>query len=104
VAVSVPKFQPILKNSCRTVGAGVEVTSPQFYSAGHTGDLRTALFYLALKYPKARMLGLGFSLGASVVTRYLGEEGANSKLASGCVLACVRIIPPCLSHEINQNI
>lgn len=75
------------------IGAGVEITSPQFYSAGHTEDLRTALFYLSLKYPKARKLGLGFSLGAGVVTRYLGEEGFNSKLASGCALACVGFLP-----------
>ncbi|KAF8504043.1 AB-hydrolase YheT [Hysterangium stoloniferum] len=68
--------------------AGVELTSAQMYSAGYTDDLRTALFYLSMKYPRARFVGLGFSLGANVITRYLGEEGTNSKLISGCVLGC----------------
>ncbi|KIJ23614.1 hypothetical protein M422DRAFT_39537, partial [Sphaerobolus stellatus SS14] len=68
--------------------AGVEITSPQFYSAGHTDDLRTAMVYISSKFPKARKIGMGFSLGASVVTRYMGEEGENCKFASGCALAC----------------
>ncbi|GJJ09411.1 hypothetical protein Clacol_003633 [Clathrus columnatus] len=70
------------------IGADVPATSPQLYSAGHTDDLRTALLYLSLCYPNAKLIGLAFSLGANVMTRYLGEEGQNSKLASGCVLAC----------------
>lgn len=72
------------------LGANVPVTTAQLYSAGHTEDLRSALLYLSVRYPSATLLGLGFSLGANVMTRYLGEEGPKSKLTSGCVLACVR--------------
>lgn len=68
--------------------AGVPVTSPQFYSAGHTDDLRSALVYISSTFPKAPLHGLGFSLGANVLTRYLGEEGEMSRLRSGIVLAC----------------
>ncbi|KAG8960904.1 hypothetical protein FRC03_006023 [Tulasnella sp. 419] len=68
--------------------AGVPLTSPQFYSAGYTDDIRTALLYLSTKYPKAPLLGIGFSLGAGVLTRYLGEEGERSRLKAGVVLAC----------------
>ncbi|KAJ7905470.1 Alpha/Beta hydrolase protein [Mycena olivaceomarginata] len=68
--------------------AGVPVTSPQFYSAGHTGDIRQALVYISQLYPRAPLLGLGFSLGANVLTRYLAEEGEQSRLKSGCALAC----------------
>ncbi len=46
--------------------------------------------YITQQFPDAPLLGLGFSLGANVLTRYLGEEGINSKIHSGCVLACVR--------------
>jgi hypothetical protein len=73
-------------------GAGVELTTTQFYSAGYTDDFRRALLYLSIRYPRAKLLGIGFSLGANVMTRYLGEEGVNSKLASGCALACVRAL------------
>ncbi|KAJ7452448.1 Alpha/Beta hydrolase protein [Mycena galericulata] len=68
--------------------AGVPVTSPQLYSAGHTGDIRLALAYISQRYPQAPLLGLGFSLGANVLTRYLAEEGEQSRLISGCALAC----------------
>ena len=71
-------------------GAGVPVTSPLLYSAGHTDDTRQALMYIAQKYPHAPLLGIGFSLGANVITRYLAEEGANSRLRAACILACVR--------------
>lgn len=74
------------------LGAGVEITSTQFYSGGYTDDLRRALLYLSNKYPRAKLLGVGFSLGANVMTRYLGEEGENSRLVSGCALACVRAL------------
>lgn len=45
--------------------------------------------HIAQLYPNAPLLGLGFSLGANVVTRYLGEEGDLSRLHAACVLACV---------------
>lgn len=70
-------------------GAGVPITSPQLYSAGHTDDLRTALMYIAQRFSGAPLLGLGFSLGANVMTRYIAEEGDHSRLHSSCALACV---------------
>ncbi|TFK42604.1 Alpha/Beta hydrolase protein [Crucibulum laeve] len=68
--------------------AGVPITSPLLYSAGHTDDTRQALMYVARQYPNAPLLGLGFSLGSNVLTRYLAEEGAHSRLHSACALAC----------------
>ncbi|KAJ6609264.1 Alpha/Beta hydrolase protein [Mycena sp. CBHHK59/15] len=68
--------------------SGVPITSPKFYTAGHTDDLRQALMYLSHKYPRAPLLGLGFSIGANIIARYLAGEGSNSLLSSGCVLGC----------------
>lgn len=59
------------------------------YSAGHTDDIRVAVMYIARKYPRARLLGIGFSLGANILIRYLAEEGEHSRLVAGCGLACV---------------
>jgi uncharacterized protein len=69
--------------------AGTPITSPQLYSAGHTEDIQQAVWYIRNLYPKAPLVGLGFSLGANVLTRYLAEEGENARLASGCLLSCV---------------
>ncbi|KAH7889715.1 AB-hydrolase YheT [Phlebopus sp. FC_14] len=68
--------------------AGVPITSPQLYSAGHTDDLRQAMYYISRIYPDAPLLGLSFSLGANVMTRYVAEEGKRCRLKSACVLAC----------------
>ncbi|KAJ3480947.1 hypothetical protein NLI96_g8005 [Meripilus lineatus] len=69
-------------------GAGVPLTSPQMYSAGFTDDIRVALMWISKMYPHAPLLGVGFSLGANVLTRYLAQEGDQSRLAAGCVLGC----------------
>lgn len=91
-------------------GANVPVTSPQvslcpvliaqdrykrffkFYSGAPTDDLRCGLLYISHKYPNAPLVGLGFSLGANILTRYLGEEGDRSRLDAGLALACVRTL------------
>ncbi|THU85085.1 hypothetical protein K435DRAFT_686298 [Dendrothele bispora CBS 962.96] len=68
--------------------AGVPMTSKQLYSAGYTDDLRVALMYIVKRYPNAPLFGMGFSLGANVLVRYLAEEGERSRLLSGCALGC----------------
>ncbi|THU90460.1 AB-hydrolase YheT, partial [Dendrothele bispora CBS 962.96] len=74
--------------------AGVPITSQQLYSAGYTDDLRIALIaeplvmYISHQYPNAPLLGLGFSLGANIMVRYLAEEGEKSRLSAVCSLAC----------------
>ncbi|KAF9053936.1 AB-hydrolase YheT [Hymenopellis radicata] len=68
--------------------AGTPMTAQQLYSAGWTEDLRQALMYIAHRYPNAPLHGLGFSLGANVIVRYVGEEKEQSRLSSACALAC----------------
>ncbi|KAI0273609.1 Alpha/Beta hydrolase protein [Gloeopeniophorella convolvens] len=68
--------------------AGVPLTSPQLYSSSHTDDLRQALLYISKLWPKSPLLGVGFSLGANVLTRYVAEEGESCRLISACALSC----------------
>ena len=72
------------------IGAGgnVPLRTPQI-SAGSPDDLRSSLLYLASLYPNAPIYAVGFSLGASVLTKYLGQEGSHSRIKAGCVIACV---------------
>lgn len=65
------------------------VTSPQLYSALHTDDIRVAVMFITKMYPRARLIGVGFSLGANVLTRYVAQEGPNCRLAAGCALGSV---------------
>ncbi|KAH7882559.1 AB-hydrolase YheT [Phlebopus sp. FC_14] len=68
--------------------AGVQITSPQLYNGGHTDDFRQAMFYISKQFPDAPLLGLSFSLGANLMTRYVAEEGEQCLLKSVCALAC----------------
>lgn len=87
--VDVRQYSPDDCISLLLLGAGVPITSPRFYSAGHTDDTRNALLYITHLYPKAPLLALGFSLGSNVITRYLGEEKENARFHAACALACV---------------
>ncbi|KAJ7650145.1 Alpha/Beta hydrolase protein [Roridomyces roridus] len=68
--------------------SGVPITSPKFYTAAQTDDLRQALMFISSLYPDAPLLGLGFSIGGNVMMRYLAEEGPRSRLSSACILGC----------------
>ena len=65
------------------------VTSPQLYSALHTDDIRVAVMYISKLYPRAPLIGVGFSLGANVLTRYIAQEGSSCRLVAGCALGSV---------------
>ncbi|KAK1352514.1 hypothetical protein POM88_053211 [Heracleum sosnowskyi] len=70
------------------------------YNAGKTKDVRDNVNYLVDKYPMAPIFLVGTSIGANIVGKYLGEEGANSPVA-GVVVICA----PCdlLVGIINLN-
>lgn len=66
--------------------AQTPLTSPHLYCSGSTLDVHTAVMFLADLFPAAPMLGVGFSLGAALMTRYLGEQGARCRLRAAVVL------------------
>lgn len=63
------------------------LTTPQFYSASFTGDVRAVVDELAGRWPDASLFAVGWSLGANILTNFLGEEGKACKL-SGAVAMC----------------
>jgi len=65
----------------------VPLRTPQL-SAGSADDLRCALLFIRKLYPDAPCFAVGFSLGATVLTKYLGEEREASGIQAGCVVAC----------------
>ncbi|KAJ9528889.1 hypothetical protein QJQ45_000448 [Haematococcus lacustris] len=56
------------------------VTSPQYYSASFTGDLREVVAHVQQRHPDSLLLAAGWSLGANILVRYLGEEGNATPL------------------------
>ncbi|KAL3936886.1 MAG: hypothetical protein SGBAC_007885 [Bacillariaceae sp.] len=64
---------------------GIEMTTPRGYNAAYTGDLRNLVYHVSARLSKDVPLFLvGNSLGAAILTKYLGEEGL-----SGTLPACV---------------
>jgi predicted alpha/beta-fold hydrolase len=62
---------------------------PRFYHSGETGDLDHAVRRLADERPGRALVAAGFSLGANVVAKYLGERGAElpRELRAGAVVS-----------------
>jgi predicted alpha/beta-fold hydrolase len=52
----------------------------RFYHAGDTDDVAHVLGLLAGRFPGAPLAAIGFSLGANMLLKYLGERGAASRL------------------------
>ena len=74
----------------------------RFYHAGETGDLAFVLDTLAARYPAAPLGGVGFSLGANVLLKYLGERGDASRIRAAAAIS----IPFDLnsgSEKLNQS-
>ncbi|KHN46491.1 Embryogenesis-associated protein EMB8 [Glycine soja] len=63
------------------------VTTPQFYSASFLGDMREVVSHVTGRYPNANVYAIGWSLGANILVRYLGQESHNCPL-SGAVSLC----------------
>ncbi|KAG0488587.1 hypothetical protein HPP92_007398 [Vanilla planifolia] len=63
------------------------VTTPKFYSASFTDDLYEVVEHVSTCYPKSKIYAIGWSLGANILVRYLGEESHNCPL-SGAVSLC----------------
>lgn len=62
------------------------LTTPQFYSASYTGDIRHVVDTLGERYPDAPLFAIGWSLGANILTNFLGEEGSKAKLKGAAAL------------------
>ncbi|HET7232222.1 MAG TPA: alpha/beta fold hydrolase [Longimicrobium sp.] len=60
---------------------------PRFYHAGDTGDVAFVLELLAARYPGVALGGVGFSLGANVLLKYLGERGDASRVRAAAAIS-----------------
>lgn len=63
------------------------VTTPQFYSASFLGDMSEVVALVNHRYPEANLYAVGWSLGANILVRYLGQESHSCAL-SGAVSMC----------------
>ncbi|QPC74144.1 hypothetical protein HYE68_004896 [Fusarium pseudograminearum] len=78
-----------------------KITSGVLYNARATWDIRQTVKWLQKKFPNRPLFGLGFSLGANMLTNYCGEEGPNCVLKGAVV--CSNPFNLDVSSKILQN-
>ena len=57
--------------------SGTEVKTPQLYAGSYTGDVELSIRHIQKRDPTAVLIGVGFSLGSNVITKYSGQKGKN---------------------------
>ncbi|KAJ6069015.1 alpha/beta fold family hydrolase, partial [Penicillium canescens] len=60
--------------------AQTEVTSEYLYNARSTWDVRQTICLLRSLFPNRPLFGVGFSIGANILAKYLAEEGSTCLL------------------------
>ncbi|TID20296.1 alpha/beta fold family hydrolase [Venturia nashicola] len=64
-----------------------KITSGVLYNARATWDVRQVVLWAKEKWPNRKLFGIGFSLGANILTNYLGEEGSACPLDAALVVS-----------------
>jgi len=82
-------------------GAGKELNRlPRAYHSGDTADLNFAVNVLAQREPGTKKAIVGVSLGGNVLLKWLGEQGAQSKICT-CVAISVPFVLNKLADKMN---
>ncbi|KAJ2704181.1 hypothetical protein FB645_003485 [Coemansia sp. IMI 203386] len=68
--------------------AKTPITSPRPYDSGFTEDFRTAVAHVRELNPNSKLVGIGFSMGANILTKYVGEEGTMCMLSCAVSVCC----------------
>ena len=72
---------------------------PRIHTYGGTGDLSAMMDYLREKYPSMKYIGVGFSLGANILLKYLGERPERQAYFLGAQSWCQGYdLSICLPH------
>ncbi|KAJ2610653.1 hypothetical protein H4S08_003518 [Coemansia sp. RSA 1365] len=65
------------------------LTTPRILSGDYTGDLKETIAHIQNISPKASIGAIGFSIGANILAKYLGEQGKESNLAAAITIGCL---------------
>ena len=95
-------YSYILGSAC---GERINPEVPRIHTYGGTGDLSAMVDYLRDKYPGKKFVGVGFSLGANILLKYLGERPERQTYFLGAQSWCqgydVNICVPYMNRYLN---
>jgi len=66
----------------------VTITSPRIFNCGNTGDYHLMVAEILKRFPTTKVLCVGFSMGANLVTKYLGEKYSRSQQIIAGISVC----------------
>jgi len=67
--------------------SNTKITTSVLYNARATWDVRQTVRWLRKTFPNRPLFGCGFSLGANIITNYIGEEGSDCVFKAAVVLS-----------------
>jgi len=70
----------------RGVG-GQPLLSPRLGASDSWQDLPTVFEHITCRYPGSQIFAIGFSMGAAILLRHLGNEGSNTRITAGVAIA-----------------
>ncbi|XP_022151798.1 phospholipase ABHD3 [Momordica charantia] len=65
---------------------GISLTSERLYNAAWTEDIRRVVGHIHSQHPDAPLFVVGTSIGANVLVKYLGEDGANVPICGAAAI------------------
>lgn len=78
------------------------VTTPRYYSGLYIGDMQRVVHAVRLRHPRSLMFSAGWSLGANILTNYLGLVGEDTPLDAAAVM-CNPFDLVLGSHNLKQG-
>lgn len=66
---------------------GLELTTPESFTAARTSDLAYVLERIHKHYPKCSIAAVGYSLGAGILLKYLGQHEDQSLLTAAVAVS-----------------
>lgn len=66
---------------------GLQLTTPESFTAARTSDLQYAIHHIRALYPDRDIFAIGYSLGAGILLKYLGQTGDNSFLSAAVAVS-----------------
>ncbi|KAJ1883072.1 hypothetical protein LPJ66_011069, partial [Kickxella alabastrina] len=86
LALSLLRFRVVVVNHRGT--ARTPITSATPYDSGFTEDFRTTVAHVRERHPCSKLIAVGFSMGANILTKYIGEEGTSCVLSCAVTICC----------------
>jgi len=72
--------------------SGKDNLKARSYHSGDTGDAKEFIKALHARYPEAKLFGIGYSLGANMLLKLLGEEGEESLLTAAVAVSAPMLL------------